>query len=76
MMDRGMIVDPDHLSVIARNHCLSVVEARDYSRVISSHSWSTPDSFPRSTSSGGVITPYAGHSQSFVEEVGATASCR
>ena len=68
MMDRGMIVDPDHLSVIARNHLLDTVEARDYSGVISSHSWSTPDSYPRIYKLGGFITPYAGGSTGFVEK--------
>ncbi|MEA2462116.1 MAG: hypothetical protein QOH90_2293, partial [Actinomycetota bacterium] len=28
MMDKGMMIDPDHMSVRARNHLLSVVEAR------------------------------------------------
>jgi hypothetical protein len=68
MIDRGMIVDPDHLSIHARNQLLSVVEARDYSGIISSHSWSTPDSYPRIYRLGGVITPYAGGSEGFVEK--------
>ena len=68
MIDRGMIVDPDHLSVIARNHLLDVVEARDYSGIISSHSWSTPDAYPRIYKLGGFITPYAGGSTGFVEK--------
>jgi hypothetical protein len=68
MIDRGMLVDPDHLSVLARNQLLDVVEARDYSGILSSHSWSTPDSYPRILKQGGVITPYAGNSQSFVDE--------
>ncbi|HEV3001453.1 MAG TPA: Coagulation factor 5/8 type domain-containing protein [Solirubrobacteraceae bacterium] len=68
MIDRGMIVDPDHLSVLARNQLLDVVEARDYSGVVSSHSWSTPDSYPRIYRVGGVITPYAGDSESFVQQ--------
>ncbi|HEX8084875.1 MAG TPA: Coagulation factor 5/8 type domain-containing protein [Solirubrobacteraceae bacterium] len=72
MMDKGMIVDPDHLSVLARNQLLSVVEARNYSGIVSSHSWSTPDSFPRIYKLGGVITPYAGDSTGFVEKWKAT----
>ncbi len=65
MMDRGMIVDPDHLSVIARKSLLDETQARDYSGVISSHSWSTSDAYPRLYKEGGVITPYAGNTQSF-----------
>jgi hypothetical protein len=68
MMDKGMIVDPDHLSVVARNRLLDVVESRRYPGIISSHSWSTPDSFPRIYALGGVITPYAGASTTFVEQ--------
>ena len=68
MIDRGMIVDPDHLSVIARKQLLSVVEARDYSGIISSHSWSSPDTYPRILRLGGVITPYAGDSEGFVKK--------
>ncbi|MDQ3741412.1 MAG: peptidase [Actinomycetota bacterium] len=68
MIDRGMIVDPDHLGVLARQQLLSVVEARDYSGIISSHSWSSPDSYPRIYRLGGVITPYAGSSEDFVKK--------
>ncbi len=32
MMDEGMMIDPDHMSVRARNHLLSVVEARQLLR--------------------------------------------
>jgi hypothetical protein len=67
MMAKKMIVDPDHLSVNARNHVLSILESKRYSGVVSSHSWSTPDSYPRIYKLGGVITPYAGDSTSFVK---------
>ena len=67
MMAKGMIIDPDHLSVRARRQLLSVAEAERYSGVVSSHSWSTPDAFPRIYKLGGVITPYAGSSTGFVK---------
>ena len=67
MMKRGMLIDPDHLSVIARSQALSVTERSDYSGVISSHSWADEVSYPRIYDSGGVITPYAGSSTSFVD---------
>jgi hypothetical protein len=66
MMDKGMIIDPDHLSVAARKQLLSLVEARRYSGIVSSHSWSTPDATPRIYDLGGVVTPYAGSSADFV----------
>ena len=40
----------------------------DYPGVISSHSWSTPDAYPRIYKAGGFITPYAGDSTGFVEK--------
>jgi hypothetical protein len=57
MIEKGMIFDPDHMSVLARDHALAVIEANDYSGVISSHSWSTPDSYRRILQVGGVVTP-------------------
>jgi hypothetical protein len=68
IMDKGMIFDPDHMSVLARNRALDVVEAQRYPGVISSHSWSTDNALPRILGLGGVITPYAGNSQSFVDQ--------
>ncbi len=68
MIDKKMIIDPDHLSVRARNHLLNVVESRDYSGIVSSHSWSTPDATPRIYKLGGVVTPYAGDSTNFVKQ--------
>jgi hypothetical protein len=67
MISRGMIIDPDHLSVLARKQLLALVEAQDYSGIVSSHSWSTADAYPRIYRLGGVVTPYAGSSTSFAE---------
>jgi hypothetical protein len=67
MIQKRMIIDPDHLSVIARNQVLALAEANDYSGVVSSHSWSTPDAFPRIYRLGGFVAPYAGNSASFVK---------
>lgn len=66
MVKRKMIFDPDHMSVKARQQSLDLVESLDYSGIISSHSWSTPDAYPRILRAGGVITPYAGDSDGFV----------
>ena len=65
MMERGMVIDPDHLSVLARQQLLDVVERRGYSGVVSSHSWSTPDAIPRILRLGGVVTPMAGSTTDF-----------
>jgi microsomal dipeptidase-like Zn-dependent dipeptidase len=69
LMQRHMIIDPDHLSVLARSQALSIVEAHDYSGVVSSHSWSDPEADARILHSGGVIGPYAGNSTSYVDNL-------
>ncbi len=68
MMKKKMIFDPDHMSVIARDQALNVVESKDYSGIVSSHSWSTENALPRIYRLGGLVTPYAGDSESFVEQ--------
>lgn len=66
MAKRKMIFDPDHMSVAARKAALDVAEKLKYPGVVSSHSWSTPDAYPRIYKLGGVIAPYAGDSSGFV----------
>ena len=68
MAEKHMIFDPDHMSVKARKASLDVTEALGYPGVFSSHSWSTPDAYPRIYKAGGIITPYAGDSTGFVEK--------
>jgi hypothetical protein len=68
MVRRHMIFDPDHMSVAARKASLDLVESLRYPGVISSHSWSTPDAYPRIYKLGGFITPYAGDSTGFVQK--------
>ena len=63
-----MIFDPDHMSVKARTSALDQIDEMGYHGVISSHSWSTPDAYPRIYREGGFITPYAGDSTGFVEK--------
>ena len=66
MIEKRMVIDPDHLSVRARQQLLDIVEKANYSGIVSSHSWSTPDSIPRIYRAGGFVTPYAGASKDFV----------
>ena len=65
---RKMIFDPDHLSVKARKSAVNQIARMHYPGIISSHSWSTPDTYPRIYKLGGFITPYAGDSTGFVEK--------
>ncbi len=68
LAERQMIFDPDHMSVKARQSSMDLIEDLDYSGVLSSHSWSTPDTYPRIYQAGGFITPYAGDSTGFVDK--------
>jgi hypothetical protein len=68
LVKRDMIFDPDHLSVKARKAAMDQLDRMNYPGVISSHSWSTPDTYPRIYQAGGFITPYAGDSTGFVEK--------
>jgi hypothetical protein len=68
MAKKKMIFDPDHMSVAARKASLDLAEKLKYPGVMSSHSWSTPDAYPRIYKLGGMITPYAGDSSGFVEK--------
>jgi microsomal dipeptidase-like Zn-dependent dipeptidase len=68
MMKRRMLFDPDHMSVLGRRQSLAVTESASYSGVVSSHSWSTDDAYPRVYRAGGFNAPYAGSSEGFVRE--------
>ena len=68
LAERHILFDPDHLSVKARNTALDQTERMGYQGVLSSHSWSTPDAYPRIYEQGGFIAPYAGDSTGFVEK--------
>jgi hypothetical protein len=59
LMSRGMLFDPDHMSVLARNKALDLVEAEKYPGVMTSHSWSTDNALPRISKLGGLIGPAA-----------------
>jgi len=68
MMKKQMIFDPDHMSVVARDQALALIEAADYGGVMSSHSWSTPDSYRRIMRLGGVVTPAEKTVPRFIEQ--------
>jgi hypothetical protein len=68
MMQRRMLIDPDHMSVLGRNAILALTESARYSGVLSSHSWSSPDAFPRIWAQGGIVTPIGTTAHTFVRE--------
>jgi microsomal dipeptidase-like Zn-dependent dipeptidase len=66
LAERGMIFDPDHMSARARTQAMDLIEELEYSGVMSSHSWADDTIYPRVYELGGVVTPHAGSSSSFV----------
>ncbi len=68
MIDMGMIVETDHLSVRARDRALDILEARGYSGVITSHSWGDGTSRERIQALGGFVAPYANTTREFITE--------
>jgi microsomal dipeptidase-like Zn-dependent dipeptidase len=67
---RHMLFDPDHMSVKARRSSLDVIDRIGYSGVLSTHSWSTPDAYPRIYAEGGFIAAYAGDSSTTTKAAG------
>ncbi|MCZ4554511.1 membrane dipeptidase [Rhodococcus maanshanensis] len=59
MMDRGMIVDVDHMSVKTAEDTLRILEEAKYSGVVSSHSWTDPLNYERIYALGGFVAAYA-----------------
>ena len=60
MMERGWIVNPDHMSQAAVDDTLTLLESKKYSGVISPHGWMDPGNWPRLWKLGGMAFP--GHS--------------
>lgn len=68
MTDRHMLVDVDHFNSRSRSQALDLLEGLGYSGVLSSHSWSDDDAYPRVYGLGGFVAPYAGGSEGFVNK--------
>ncbi len=69
MMDRGMIIETDHLSVKVRREALDRIEANNnYPGVISSHSWGDAGSQKRIQQLGGLIGPITHEANGFVDD--------
>ncbi|HEX8003500.1 MAG TPA: hypothetical protein VF519_12470 [Mycobacteriales bacterium] len=67
MSELGMIFDPDHMSAKARAEAMSYVgNTLHYGGVVSSHSWADDPTYQEILRLGGVVTPHAGRSTSFV----------
>ncbi|HEX8075492.1 MAG TPA: hypothetical protein VF545_10975 [Thermoleophilaceae bacterium] len=67
MMERHMIINPDHMSQRAVDDTLTLAEAHRYSGVISPHGWMDPGNWPRIWKLGGLAFPDSDTSTGFVE---------
>lgn len=68
MIERGLLIEVDHMSLKAARRTLELAEAHRYSGVISSHSWMEPRLRSRVYGLGGFIEPITTSPESFVEE--------
>jgi hypothetical protein len=68
MMDMHMIVNPDHMSQAGVDRTLSLLEARNYSGVISPHGWMDPGNWPRIWKLGGMAFPGHSAADEYVKE--------
>jgi hypothetical protein len=68
MMDKHMIVNPDHMSQAGVAATLTELEKRRYSGVISPHGWMDPGNWPRLWRLGGLAFPGHSSATSYVKE--------
>ena len=68
MMDLHMIVNPDHMSQAGVDDTLALLEARNYSGVISPHGWMDPGNWPRIWKLGGMAFPGHSAADGYVKE--------
>ncbi|MFG2330825.1 discoidin domain-containing protein [Streptomyces sp. NPDC048604] len=76
MMDRGMMLELDHMSVKAAGRALDILESSKYPGVISSHSWMDLDWSERVYRLGGFIAPYMHGAEGFIGEAREKAELR
>ena len=68
MIERGMLFDPDHMSVQARKQALNFVDARRYQGVVSSHSWSDDPSYQRIYGLGGFVAAMKSDAHNYLKK--------
>jgi hypothetical protein len=67
MIQRDMIVNPDHMSQKAVDETLTIAAAHRYSGVISPHGWIDPGNWPRIWRLGGLAFPDSSTAPEFLE---------
>jgi microsomal dipeptidase-like Zn-dependent dipeptidase len=68
MIERGLMVEVDHMSAKSASRAIALAEQHDYSGVLSTHSWMDPHLRSRVYRLGGFIEPITTGPESFIEE--------
>lgn len=68
MIERGLMIEVDHMSAKAASRALELAEQKAYSGVLSTHSWMDPHLRSRVYKLGGFIEPISLGPESFIEE--------
>ncbi len=68
MIDRGLMIELDHEGQRTAKRVLEIAEARGYSGVIASHSWSDPHMWARIYALGGFAEPITTGAEAFIGE--------
>ncbi|MFD7442326.1 discoidin domain-containing protein [Streptomyces sp. NPDC059909] len=76
MMQRGMMLEIDHMSVKATGRALDILDSASYAGVISSHSWMDLDWTERVYGLGGFVAQYMHGSEGFIAEAKRTEALR
>ncbi|MFF9344761.1 discoidin domain-containing protein [Streptomyces sp. NPDC014773] len=76
MIDRGMMLELDHMSVKAAGRALDMLEAEEYPGVLSTHSWMDLDWTERLYRLGGFTAPYMHSADGFIGEANGKAALR
>ncbi|WP_306313947.1 discoidin domain-containing protein [Streptomyces hydrogenans] len=76
MIDRGMMLELDHMSVKAAGRALDMLEAEEYPGVLSTHSWMDLDWTERLYKLGGFTAPYMHNAGGFIGEANGKAALR
>lgn len=67
MIERGMIVEIDHMSAKAAARTLEILEETEHAGVVSSHSWMADEYMDRLYALGGFATQYGHTAQEYVD---------
>ena len=68
MIDRGLMIEIDHMSLKGATRAIEIAEQRSFSGVLSSHSWMSPHLRSRLYALGGFVEPITTSPESFIEE--------